>query len=391
LSVDLIKYCITSDQLCVAMSDTEKQIHEEPAKQEQDKEMTEVADAQEEEEQEGKGNKEPSKKAGKSEEKSKASATSSRPTRHRKAVERFKEEPKEAKEIVIPKGEGVKLGDISKVVERFQELPRTAPVFTDLHRILFGRPGSTKNQKIKENLLEFSGLVYHNKEAERKKLIEKLNNYKLPAIKEICYVLNLERSGGKEEIVNRLIDFLEKPAPQKGSTPSKPSKKRARPSKEKKKKEKKGKVQKEKVTEEEESDEGESESEESAESDYEEKKKPKKKGKPRKKVKKVEEKSESEAEKPASDSEVAQEEVQEEVQEEAEKSDKGNEVKEEKENKAATDDQIVKQLELLITADPQITMRIVKEKLSEHFGVDLSDRKDFIKEKAAQIIEKVNQ
>ncbi|CAL1298535.1 unnamed protein product [Larinioides sclopetarius] len=147
--------------------------------------------------------------------------------RARKQVERLEvsfSAPKEKQEF--QEGKGQKLVDCPRI--EFQIQKSAIEDLKPLHRILFGRVGAAS--QIKKNIRKFSGFsfVKNSLEFDRKKAItEKLTN---PVLKRMCEVLDLERSGTKEDIVMRILDFLLEP---KDSGKKVPTKKRG--GKEKKK------------------------------------------------------------------------------------------------------------------------------------------------------------
>jgi len=324
----------------------------------------------------------------KEEKEKKEGTTPSRPSRSRREPERLITSPNTPKEIVIKEGEGKKLEDIKKIADRFQEEKRSHDGFSVLHRIIYGRPGS-KHENIKKALLQFSGLVFKNKESDREKLEQRLEKLQVSQLKSALFILALHQSGPKEELVKRLLDFLEKPGGDGSSTPSKPRAKKT-PSKSKKRKEKAESDSEEKSEEEDEEEEKSSE-----ESDFDEKKKTKKARKPRKKAKKEneseeeEDQEEKEEEEEEEKGEKDQKEEKEEKKEEAkvqetgdEKEGNGHTKKEKRGQSSPSDTEIAQQVKKLIKEKPDISLRALRDKLSEHFHTSMEDRKDFIRKHA---------
>ena len=95
-----------------------------------------------------------------------------------------------------------------------------------LHMVMYGRRG--KVLEMKNRVLEFSGFVYEDKKKDRAKLEDKLNKPKMSELKEICRVLDLHVAGTKAEIIERILDFLEKPVDSGKRVPVAKSKKRSR-------------------------------------------------------------------------------------------------------------------------------------------------------------------
>ncbi|KAL1920810.1 uncharacterized protein VTP21DRAFT_11445 [Calcarisporiella thermophila] len=129
-------------------------------------------------------------------------------TRVRKEVQRFSPLRREEKQpIEIRKGEGAPLGEIAKISE-YIDKNRVEDVLKPLHRILFGRVESPRN--IKSNLRQFSGLtIKDEKEEEQMKM--KFGKWMATGLKDLARFLNLETSGDKSSLIDRIVDFLKKP------------------------------------------------------------------------------------------------------------------------------------------------------------------------------------
>ncbi|KAG0478864.1 hypothetical protein HPP92_013583 [Vanilla planifolia] len=136
-----------------------------------------------------------------------------RPIRERKSVERLVEviekEPNQI--VVIEKGRGTPLKDIPNVAYK---LSRRKPAdLKFLHSVLFGRKG--KAVDFKNNLLQFSGFAWHeSEEKQRVKIKAKLDKYHKDALLDLANLFNLTVSKAnikKEEIIVRLLDFMEAP------------------------------------------------------------------------------------------------------------------------------------------------------------------------------------
>lgn len=147
--------------------------------------------------------------------------------RARKKVERLEvsfSTPKEKQEFV--EGKGKKLGDCPRIEMQIQKIK--VPDLKPLHKIIFNRTGAAN--EIRKNIRKFSGFPFEKDSAEynrRKMAVEKM---KIPALKQACLVLDLERGGSKEDIISRIMSFLIKPEDSGKSVPSK-----KKPAKEKKK------------------------------------------------------------------------------------------------------------------------------------------------------------
>jgi len=294
-----------------------------------------------------------------------------------------------------------------------------------LHKLIYGRPGS-KHENIKKSLLQFSGLVIKDKKADREKWEQKLDKLHVSQLKSALFLLTLYQSGTKEDLVKRLIDFLEKPDGESGKhrikkTPSKKGKGKSKDDgddeddddddndegdndddddeeeeeedkkKEEKEKEKKVKgkekgKEKEKVKKEGEKEgekEEEKEDEDGYESDYESKKKAKKSRTPKKKAKKEKKDDDNEDEKEEKKEEEKSQEKKKKEDEEGDNEKEGN-----GHQNAPTDKGITEQMKIIIKEKPDISLRALREKLSEFFHVSMEDHKDFIRNQAIEIMGK---
>lgn len=87
-----------------------------------------------------------------------------------------------------------------------------------IHRMMYRTPG--KQTVIKKNIREFSGLVYDDEEKDRAKTEELISRAFGSTMNQILDILDLPRGSGpegvKEAKVERLVKFLEKPAPTDG-------------------------------------------------------------------------------------------------------------------------------------------------------------------------------
>merc|ERR1712071_339269 len=131
-------------------------------------------------------------------------------TRIRKQVDRLSvntpvrvETPGRRKNEIVP-GRGIKLGASSKIVAQLQHAKQSE--MTLLHRLLFERPGTA--HEIKKNIREFSGFSFIKTDKEFDSRKHTLAKNAVADIKFICQLLCLEKSGTKETIIERVLDFL---------------------------------------------------------------------------------------------------------------------------------------------------------------------------------------
>ncbi|XP_074584352.1 uncharacterized protein LOC141840310 [Curcuma longa] len=156
------------------------------------------------------------------------SSSIERPVRERKAVERLVEviENEASREFQVEKGRGTPLKDIPSVAHK---LARKKPDDIKLiHHTLFGRRGKAVN--FKHHILQFSGFVWHESdEKQRAKMKEKLDKYVKDTLLDLCDLFDLPASKAnsrKEELVEKLLDFLVAPHP--SNEQSRKSRKRKR-------------------------------------------------------------------------------------------------------------------------------------------------------------------
>ncbi|KAI0503529.1 hypothetical protein KFK09_014463 [Dendrobium nobile] len=140
-------------------------------------------------------------------------SSSDRPVRERKTVERWVEVIQKAPDrtFIIEKGRGTPLVEIPNVANN---LARKKPAeLKFLHQTLFGRKG--KAADFKSNLLQFSGFTWHeSEEKQRAKTKEKLDKCVKETLLEMCDLFDLtvsKTNTKKDEIIVKLLDFMEAP------------------------------------------------------------------------------------------------------------------------------------------------------------------------------------
>ncbi|XP_012939768.1 protein DEK [Aplysia californica] len=175
----------------------------------------------------------------------------------------------EKKKIQVEEGAGVKLGDIPYIEN---SLNKTKAIdLKPLHRILFFRPGS--NMEIKKNLRQFSGVAQGKDSKDHARRMAALNKMVSAQLKAMCLVLGLERNGTKQDILDRLEEFILKPYDRGVKVPQPKTKKRSRsktPSSKKAKKVKTKGVKKKKKTKEQVDDDDEEDEDDEKDNDEEE-------------------------------------------------------------------------------------------------------------------------
>ncbi|KRT86183.1 hypothetical protein AMK59_1579, partial [Oryctes borbonicus] len=132
-------------------------------------------------------------------------------TRERKKVQRFNDNlPRDSKEVTkleVPTGRGLALGDIPRIdasISRFKNDDLKL-----LHRLLYKTPGKTT--MIKKNIKKFNGFDFAKDSDEYGKKLSSVQKFEVKQLKSVCEMLDLEKKGNKEEIGERIVEFLIEP------------------------------------------------------------------------------------------------------------------------------------------------------------------------------------
>ncbi|KAG8458146.1 hypothetical protein KFE25_011677 [Diacronema lutheri] len=126
--------------------------------------------------------------------------------RERKAVVRLEVAIPEASPLVIVPGRGWKLGEIENVAVRIGKLPSKSDVLKRLHSLVYGRPGAAA--VLKRNLREFSGFDSDERVERMRAAAARCAAAQLREVLALC---DLEVSGAKEALVERLGAWLREP------------------------------------------------------------------------------------------------------------------------------------------------------------------------------------
>jgi len=146
--------------------------------------------------------------------------------RERKQVERLLPKEQAKKELKIVKGAGTALKDIPNVMFEMKKRTRKDKLLKDLHRFCFKQ--IAKEATLKSNLGEFSGVVYSDKDKERELLADKIAALQNTQLAELGVLLDLPapKSGTKDEKVEKILSFLEKPTASGGRMKDTPKRKK---------------------------------------------------------------------------------------------------------------------------------------------------------------------
>ncbi|XP_030765269.1 protein DEK-like [Sitophilus oryzae] len=131
--------------------------------------------------------------------------------RERKNVQRFEEDfkanDKDSGKLEIDEGSGTALGEIPRIeasIVRFKNEDLKI-----LHRILFKTEGKTS--LLKKNIKKFNGFVFKKDSDDYKKKVDACKKLEVKSLKSLCEMLDLEKKGNKDDITERILDFLLEP------------------------------------------------------------------------------------------------------------------------------------------------------------------------------------
>nr|CAH7718865.1 unnamed protein product [Callosobruchus chinensis] len=129
--------------------------------------------------------------------------------RERKNVQRFKEElpAKNDAKIEFAEGNGTALGDIPRIDASISRFKNDDLKF--LHRLLFKVNG--KSTLVKKNIRKFNGFNFDKESEEYQKKIGSAQKLDTKQLKSICEMLDLQKSGTKDDLANRIVEFLLEP------------------------------------------------------------------------------------------------------------------------------------------------------------------------------------
>jgi len=137
--------------------------------------------------------------------------------RQRKSIERlsFDDSATKDKAFIIVEGCGDRLGDIESVQSHIKKLLASSDEIDLAHWLLYKRKG--KLREMKKHLFDFTGFSPKNctddeKEKLRHELETRCYRIRLSVLKQLMDMFDLERSGSKEKMVARLLNFLASPS-----------------------------------------------------------------------------------------------------------------------------------------------------------------------------------
>ncbi|XP_008428821.1 protein DEK [Poecilia reticulata] len=128
--------------------------------------------------------------------------------RTKKTVDRLDfQAPKAREKLKVADGSGDKLGDIPRT--NYEITRRKAEELKLLHAILFDRPG--KSASVKKNLRQFNGFPFAADSQEFTRKRDKMlrnSNLTNTKLKLVCSILDLEKKGTHQDLIDRILVFL---------------------------------------------------------------------------------------------------------------------------------------------------------------------------------------
>ena len=128
--------------------------------------------------------------------------------------------------FVVEKGHGITLGEYDFFVEALEKHRGDDEVVKGLHSLLFGNPG--KKLETKKHLRSFNGFADTGIKSEKlARIVENKKKWTVSLLKDTVGLFGLEKGGTRNEIAERLVDYLAAPTqPKSIRSSSTPSKKR---------------------------------------------------------------------------------------------------------------------------------------------------------------------
>ncbi|XP_066154579.1 protein DEK isoform X4 [Euwallacea fornicatus] len=129
--------------------------------------------------------------------------------RERKNVQRFEEDIKKPESTVVEfeEGKGTALGEIPRVEASITRFKNDDLKY--LHKLLFN--AVTNKVHFKKNIRKFNGFPFNKDSDDYTKKVESLKKNEVKILKTICEILDLSKTGTKEELVEKIMEFLVEP------------------------------------------------------------------------------------------------------------------------------------------------------------------------------------
>ena len=81
---------------------------------------------------------------------------------------------------------------------------------------------------MKKNIRQFSGFTFPKDDKEYEKRVASLTKMHLPMLKKLCEIVDIERGGTKQAVMDRMMDFLMKPTKSNLKVPEKKVKRKSK-------------------------------------------------------------------------------------------------------------------------------------------------------------------
>lgn len=152
--------------------------------------------------------------------------------RSRKQTNFFAVVPEEKKALSAQEGSGIALGDNPYFLEQIEKLHGGDEVLKALHSLFFHSPG--KKHEVKKHLRMFNGFA---EDVDPKAIVQRIADKKkiwtVAVLKEALGLFGLLKGGDREELIERLVEYLVKPevSSKRKTTKRKSSKKTKAPKK----------------------------------------------------------------------------------------------------------------------------------------------------------------
>ncbi|XP_066249759.1 protein DEK-like isoform X2 [Euwallacea similis] len=129
--------------------------------------------------------------------------------RERKNVQRFEEDIKKPESTVVEfeEGKGTALGEIPRVEASITRFKNDDLKY--LHKLLFN--AVTNKVHFKKNIRKFNGFPFNKDSDDYTKKVDSLKKNEVKVLKTICEILDLSKTGTKEELVEKIMEFLVEP------------------------------------------------------------------------------------------------------------------------------------------------------------------------------------
>ena len=132
-----------------------------------------------------------------------------RPSRERKAVEKYEVEVTEKKDLAIGSGEGTLLSEIPVILYYINNLQGDHDLLKAVHKIMYGGTGTSSMRK--RQLRAFNGFPAATDASKIAATMTNSKSWKLKPCKDLCQFLDVDDTGDQAALIKSAVDFLMKP------------------------------------------------------------------------------------------------------------------------------------------------------------------------------------